>query len=102
LPLKAQYFKASDELRRLIKQNGAGRNGKGRNATDTMPVWVMPESGVPEVRSVQIGIANQDYIEILSGEVKSGDRVIVGIQGESGNDSGGAGSRRGGSVRMRF
>lgn len=103
LPVKALYFKAPDDL----LQKSERRRGRGEDlATDTLPVWVMNNGGKsPEYKTARIGFSNQDYIEIIGGDFKEGDRVIVGVRGEAstnGSSSSTGGTRRGSGVRMRL
>lgn len=110
LPLRAQYFKAPESLRvsgrGQGKGNGSGKgrgeNGRGALATDTLPVWLLKGPETIEMKRVKIGIANQEFIEVISGELAEGDKVIVGVEGETTTGNNDRGSRRGGSVRMRF
>ena len=84
LPGKALYFKAPDSMAKEFRQQ---RAEKGRLATDTLPVWILDESGKPQYKTAKIGISNQDYIEILDSELKEGDQAIVGVQGVVSNNS---------------
>lgn len=74
LPIKALYFKAPEDLQKPDERNGRGRRGE-RVATDTIPVWVMNNGGSPEMKTVKVGFANQDYFELLDNELKEGDQV---------------------------
>jgi HlyD family secretion protein len=97
LPIKAMYFKVPDDLREIQNKAMAGKNGK--NATDTLPVWL--ENGkTPEVKVVKMGYSNQSYIELPEGDLKEGDLIITGIRGET-NSANGGGMRTGGA-RIRL
>ena len=48
-------------------------------------VWVLPASGKPEARQVTLGITDGAASEILSGEVKQGETVVVGDSSQTGN-----------------
>lgn len=101
LPVKALYFKAPEDLKALSGRERGNR--KESLATDTIPVWVMPEKGKPELKTVRIGFSNQDFIELPDGDLPEGTKVITGIRGEAANGSSASGtSRRTGSVRMRI
>lgn len=100
LPLKAQYFKAPDDFKKG-DQKGPRKRDREKNATDTLPVWILSAGDIPELLTARIGIANQEYIEITESELKEGDRVIVGIQGET-TSANGTGQKQRGAVRMRF
>jgi len=98
LPARALYFKAPEDFDRLAKRQKKDRE---KLATDTLPVWILDDSGNPNYKTAKIGISNQDYIEILSGELKNGDQAIVGIQGASGNgESSSNQPRRRPSIRL--
>jgi HlyD family secretion protein len=98
LPARALYFKAPEDFERLSKKT---RKDRDKLATDTLPVWILDESGNPQYKTAKIGISNQDFIEILDGELKDGDQAIVGIQGATGNgDNSSAQSRRRPSIRL--
>ncbi len=104
LPVKALYFKAPEDLLKMSRNanmNGNG-NGKGSNATDTIPIWVMPSDGRPAMKTVKIGFSNQEFYELPNGELKEGDRVITGIRGETVNGSSSGNSQRGSGVRVRL
>lgn len=103
LPIKAQYFKVPDDLKAAARAEKNGkRNSKEGQATDILPVWVLNGKDTPERKHVQVGISNQEFIEILSGDVKEGEKVIVGIQGESSSSDKAGSSARRGSVRMKL
>lgn len=98
LPAKAMYFKTPEDLEKQAKKQGKDRN---KLATDTLPVWVLDKSGLPQYKTTKMGISNQDYIEILDSELKDGDLTIVGIQGGgSASENGPATSRRRPSIRL--
>jgi HlyD family secretion protein len=46
----------------------------------TKRVWVLGPSGDPEPVPVQIGISDGNFTELLGGELKEGDAVIIGIE----------------------
>lgn len=99
LPVKALYFKVPDDLqKKLDRKQEAGES----LATDTLPVWLMTNGKVPELRMAKIGFSNQDYIEIVSGELKEGDKVITGVRGEATSAASTSGSSRSSSVRVRL
>jgi HlyD family secretion protein len=99
LPVKALYFKAPDDLKKMSAHE---RGARKSIATDTIPVWVMPVNGSPEFKTVRIGFSNQDFIELPDEDLKEGTQVITGIRGEAANGSAMAGARRSGTVRMRL
>ncbi|PKL43032.1 MAG: hypothetical protein CVV41_11545 [Candidatus Riflebacteria bacterium HGW-Riflebacteria-1] len=98
LPGKALYFKAPDSLTSQIRKENGKRS---RLATDTLPVWILDQSGTPRYKTAKIGISNQDYIEILDSELKEGDQAIVGVQGVVSNNTAPAGAaRRRATIRL--
>jgi len=54
----------------------SGVGGKGQ-------VWVL-RNGKPVAVSVTTGLADDSYTEVITGELKSGDRVLIGEQGTGG------------------
>jgi HlyD family secretion protein len=40
-------------------------------------VWVLAASGDIEGRSVRVGIADDQFTEIVGGQLKEGERVVV-------------------------
>ena len=43
-------------------------------------VWILGDGKEPLRRSVKLGYSNGEYIEVLSGEIKPGDEVIIGYR----------------------
>jgi HlyD family secretion protein len=98
LPARALYFKVPEDL---VFQSKKGKKKRDELATDTLPVWILDDSGKPQYKTAKIGISNQDFIEILGGELKEGDKAIVGIQGASSNGGSSSNqSRRRPSIRL--
>ncbi|PKL51318.1 MAG: hypothetical protein CVV42_00265 [Candidatus Riflebacteria bacterium HGW-Riflebacteria-2] len=98
LPARTLYFKAPEDFSRLAKMQ---KKDRAKLATDTLPVWILDESGNPSYKTAKIGISNQDYIEILDNELKEGDKAIVGIQGATSNgDNSSNQARRRPSIRL--
>jgi hypothetical protein len=52
----------------------------------------------PVRREVKMGLSDGGFTEVTGGELREGDLVITGIEGQSG----GSGSRPGGQPRMRI
>ncbi len=88
IPAKALYFKATGRMAEKQSEITSSL------ATDTLPVWV--KSGKPELRTIKMGISNDEFIEVLSGDLKEGEKVIIGSGGEGEN-----GSREGGFFNTR-
>ncbi len=99
LPARVLYFKAPEDFERLARRQKKDRE---KLATDTLPVWILDETGNPQFKTAKIGISNQDFIEILDSELKDGDQAIVGIQGatSSSSDSTSTQQRRRPSIRL--
>lgn len=85
IPNKALYFKATGRMAAKQKEL------TGELATDSLPIWV--KAGKPELRTIKIGTSNDDFIEVLSGDLQEGDEVIIGTDGNVENGS----KRRSGS-----
>ena len=51
----------------------AGGGGSGR-------IWIPGEDGAPKAISVRLGLTDGSVTEIVSGEIKEGSEIIVGIQ----------------------
>jgi len=49
----------------------------GREAVRPATVWVLGKTGVPERRSVRIGLADDQFSEIVGGDLKEGEPVII-------------------------
>ncbi|MDQ8697793.1 efflux RND transporter periplasmic adaptor subunit [Hyphomicrobium sp. LHD-15] len=49
----------------------------GRETTRFATVWVLGASETPERRSIRTGIADDQFTEVLGGDLKEGERVIV-------------------------
>lgn len=49
---------------------------RGRENSRSATVWVLPASGVPESRSIRLGIADDQYAEVVGGPLKEGERII--------------------------
>ena len=50
---------------------------RGRETTRTGTVWVRGADGKPERRQVELGLADALFTEIVGGDLKDGDSVIV-------------------------
>ncbi len=49
----------------------------GREAVRPAVVWVLGKTGVPESRTVRIGLADDQFTEIVGGDLKEGEPVII-------------------------
>jgi len=50
---------------------------KGRENTRNGSVWVLAASGQPESRNLRLGIADDQFTEVIGGPIKEGDKVIM-------------------------
>jgi HlyD family secretion protein len=53
---------------------------KGRETTRTAAVWVLDGQGQPERRMARVGLADDQFTEIVGGDVKDGDKLIVRVR----------------------
>jgi HlyD family secretion protein len=81
IPTKALYFKATGRMAEKLERV------KESLATDSLPIWVKGKT--PELRTVKMGISNNEYIEVLDGDLKEGEEVILSSEGRSENGSSG-------------
>jgi HlyD family secretion protein len=63
-----EYLKTADRQR----EEGAGQGRPGR-------VWVRRADGTPEPLPLTLGIADDSFTEVLSGDLRQGQEVITGI-----------------------
>lgn len=49
----------------------------GRETARFATVWVLGKTGVPERRNIRTGIADDQFIEVLGGDLKEGEPVIL-------------------------
>jgi HlyD family secretion protein len=59
-------------------------------AVNSAEVWILGEAGSPEPRRVTIGITDGRMTEIVAGDLREGDRVIVGEEAGSAKPIAGA------------
>jgi len=58
---------------------GAGPGAGSRGAVPTGRVWILGPDGKPTAVSLQLGIGDGTYTEVVRGELKEGHQVIVGV-----------------------
>jgi HlyD family secretion protein len=75
----------------------AGRDGAADRDPASRTVFVL-EKGATVRREVKVGLSDGGFTEISGGELREGDLVVTGIEGQSGGGSG----RPGGPPRMRI
>jgi HlyD family secretion protein len=80
---------------------GAGGGPSARERPDRDPalrsIHVLVDKE-PVRREIKVGLSDGGFTEITGGELREGDLVITGIEGQSG----GGGGRPGGPPRMRI
>jgi HlyD family secretion protein len=59
----------------LNEQRRAGRNAE-KNGTAAQ-LWRIDGNGQPELVNIRVGLSNDEYSELLSDELRAGDKVIV-------------------------
>lgn len=68
----------TDEQRQRYDAMAAEQRGV---VTTRGTVWVPDASGTPKAVNVRLGISDGSFTELLGGELKEGDAVIVGSGG---------------------
>ena len=58
---------------------GAGPGAGSRGGAPTGRVWILGPDGKPAAVSLQLGIGDGTYTEVVRGELKEGHQVIVGV-----------------------
>ncbi|MDD2308389.1 MAG: efflux RND transporter periplasmic adaptor subunit [Desulfuromonadaceae bacterium] len=58
------------------RPNGAGKGGSGKTGERSQQVYLLKE-GKPVATLVKTGIANNSSIELVEGDIKDGDEVII-------------------------
>lgn len=77
VPNAALRFKPADAAARPDAKSGDGKSAKKKKEADAGTVYVLRDSQVQPV-AVTLGISDNRNTEIVSGEIKAGDQVIVG------------------------
>ncbi|MEE2000350.1 efflux RND transporter periplasmic adaptor subunit [Alkalimonas sp. MEB108] len=73
LVLSEEEFSRYQSLMAEQRQQTQGRGEQGRMAE----VWVLNARQEPELRRVRVGLANDEFTELLSGELSEQEQVIV-------------------------
>jgi HlyD family secretion protein len=98
VPTAALRFRPPEKVRRQPKRRSAAKKhpgGKGRPARSPgRLIWIL-RAGAPVPARVETGISDGSHSEVLEGDLREGDRVIVGLEEER------EGGRRGGSARPK-
>ena len=53
---------------------------KGRESTRSAALWALDAAGQPERRMARVGLADDQFTEIVGGDLKEGDRLIVRVR----------------------
>lgn len=77
VPNAALRFKPADAAARPDGKSGDGKSAKKKKEADAGTVYVLRDSQVQPV-AVTLGISDNRNTEIVSGEIKAGEQVIVG------------------------
>jgi HlyD family secretion protein len=72
--------------------------GEGRAGTSTGRVWVVGPDGKPLAITLTLGISDGATTEVVRGDLKDGQEVIVGLSGQTGAP----GRPGGGGPRLRL
>ena len=82
----AQNDTQSGDAKARWRQQGGGTHGASDNAEGNQSngfrpgrIWLMGSNMVPRPVSVQVGLNDNRYVEIVSDELKEGDDVIIGM-----------------------
>ena len=81
--LTPEQNKRYNEMASEAQAARAGGGGSGR-------VWIIGEDGSPKPIEVRLGLTDGSTTEIVSGDIKEGSEVIVGLQTATGAKPGGA------------
>ncbi len=86
LPNSALRFKPAggSESRQPLPGSAAGAM-KGQNPGRQVPVWVLAGDKSLQQVQVQLGLSDGVSTEIVSGPFKEGDRVVTGLESQSGS-----------------
>lgn len=97
LPNSALRFRPTDGAG---PRGPAGAAGGAERDPSLRTVYVLVKDQL-EPREIRMGLSDGGMTEILSGELKEGDRLVTGTEGGA-NASGPPGARRGGQRQMRI
>lgn len=53
---------------------------KGRESTRSAALWALDAAGQPERRMARVGLADDQYTEIVGGDLKEGDKIVVRVR----------------------
>lgn len=72
------------------RPNGGGKGAPGKSKERSQKVYLLKE-GKPSAVPVKTGIANNNSIELIEGDLKEGDEVIIGQEGGDAKKKAGTG-----------
>ena len=70
------------EQRKRYEEIAPARSGRGRSVVTSGRVWVL-DGGKPRAISLRLGLSDGSHTEVVSGELKEGDTVILGTRSDS-------------------
>jgi len=70
------------EQRKRYEEITPASAGRGRNVVTGGRVWVL-DGGKPRAVSLRLGLSDGSYTEVVSGELKEGEAVIVGTRSDA-------------------
>ncbi len=82
------------ELKGQIPQGGAGAVGTaqgpptGNGAQGSQTIWVLGDDKKPRPVTVKLGISDSGFSEVIEGDLKHGEELIVGMVSKEGSSSG--------------
>ena len=82
------------EQRKRYEEMNPARGAGGRPAVTRGRVWVPGPDGKPKAVEVRLGLSDGTHSEVVSGDLKEGDQVIVGIQADGKGSAKGKGGPR--------
>jgi HlyD family secretion protein len=88
-----QYWNPADKIRFPAQKSFGVRPAM---------VWVLDASGKPAMRKVMIGVTDGTSTEVVSGDLRAGDRAVIADTSEGPAPGGQPGGRRGGPGMFRF
>lgn len=73
-----QLVLSEQEFQRYQALSAQRRPGRNQTEQGTpAQVWVLDEKQQPKMVSIRVGLSNDEYSEIVSGDLSAGDKVIV-------------------------
>lgn len=88
-------------------RGGFGGRGGGRGAGAASSVgategqiWVMSAAGVPEQRRLTLGLSDGTRTEVISGDLRAGDQLIIGDSSQLAAETGSSGNNNSDVERM--